>query len=93
MLNQDQIKGKWTEIKGGIRNLWGKITDDDLEKIKGDLTSISGLVRQRYGDTKEDIQKKLDALMASFENDEDKGIQPPVSSYQRNPTSDRITEH
>lgn len=89
MLNQDQIKGKWTEIKGGVRNLWGKITDDELEQTKGDLTSIAGIVRQKYGEKKEDIQGKLDRLFDSFENDQDKGKTPPESSYMRNPTSER----
>ena len=86
MLNQEQFEGKWKEIKGGIRNLWGRITDDELEQIKGDLTEISGLVQERYGETKEEIKMKLDHLMESFDNDTDKNISPDVSSYQRSPT-------
>lgn len=91
MLNQEQIKGKWTEIKGGIRNLWGDLTDDDIEKAKGNIQSLSGVVQQKYGEKKEEIKAKLDRLLDSFENETDKSmkINDGESSYQRNPTSER----
>ena len=85
-------QGKWNEIKGGVRNLWGRLTDDELEKTKGSLTSIAGLVEQKYGETKEEIRGKLKQLMTSFENPTDKGIDPDKSSYQREPDAIRTTE-
>jgi uncharacterized protein YjbJ (UPF0337 family) len=87
MLNQDQFKGKWTEIKGGVRNLWGKITDDDLEKTEGNIQSVAGIVQEKYGETKEDIKKKLDQLMDSFDNETDKSLKlnDGISSFEREP--------
>lgn len=92
MLNQEQFEGKWKEIKGGIRNLWGKLTDDELERVKGNITEVSGLVERRYGETKEEIKAKLDRLMDSFDNDTDKNISPDVSSYQRSPLDVRTSQ-
>lgn len=92
MLNEQQFEGKWTEIKGGIRNLWGKITDDELEQIKGNITEVSGLVEEKYGETKEEIKQKLTNLMNSFDNDSDKNISPDVSSYERSPLQTRTSE-
>jgi len=66
-LNEDIVKGKWKDVKGGVRKLWGKITDDELEQAKGDLTSISGLVQQRYGESKEDFKAKMNELLRSFD--------------------------
>ncbi|MBA2403859.1 MAG: CsbD family protein [Bdellovibrionales bacterium] len=93
MLNQEQIKGKWIEIKGGVRNLWGKVTDDELEATKGNIQSVSGIVEKKYGETKESITKKLDDLMKSFDNETDKSlkINDGESSYQRNPTGIRTS--
>lgn len=91
MLNEDQIQGKWKEIKGGIRNLWGKLTDDEIEQYKGKLTDVAGLVQSRYGETKEEIKTKLNSLMESFDNDTDKNISPDVSSYQRSPIEPRTS--
>lgn len=92
MLNQEQIKGKWTEIKGGVRNLWGQITDDELEQTKGNLSAIAGIIEQRYGETKEVVKEKLDTLMDSFDNETDKHPDDiGASSYQRNPTGVRTS--
>lgn len=93
MLNQEQIKGKWNEIKGGVRNLWGEITDDELDQTKGNIQAVSGIVQQKYGETKESIKKKLDSLMDSFDNETDKSLKlnDGEASYQRNPTSVRTS--
>jgi uncharacterized protein YjbJ (UPF0337 family) len=92
MLNQEQFEGKWDEIKGGIRNLWGKLTDDEVESVKGNVQEVTGLVERKYGDTKEEIKAKLDQLMDSFDNDTDKKISPDVASYQRSPLETRTSQ-
>lgn len=92
MLNQEQFNGKWTEIKGGLRNLWGKLTDDELEQFKGNITEVTGLVERKYGETKEEIRSKLDRLMDSFDNETDKNISPDVSSYERSPLGARTSQ-
>lgn len=85
MLNQDQISGKWTEIKGGVRNLWGKITDEELEMAKGNIGEIAGIIQNKYGETKEAIKQKLDKLFGSFDNDTDRNHRPDESSFERRP--------
>ena len=67
-MNKDLMNGKWTEIKGEIRKMWGDITGDELEQSKGNLTSISGLIQQKYGHKKEEVSAKLDGIMARFNN-------------------------
>lgn len=88
-MNEDQIKGKWKEIKGGVRNLWGNITEDELEQTKGNMTSISGIIQKKYGETKEAVKEKLDDLMASFDNDTDK-TNFSTDSYQRRPVDSNL---
>ena len=65
-MNQDTISGKWKELKGEIRNQWGKLTDDEIESTKGNMGAIHGLIQQRYGDTKESSSDKLSSLFARF---------------------------
>ncbi len=33
-MDVDVLKGKWKEIKGGVKEKWGKLTDDDLTQVK-----------------------------------------------------------
>ncbi len=86
MLNEEQIKGKWSEIKGGVRNLWGTITDDELESTKGNFIQILSLIQTKYGESKETVKTKLTQLMDSFENTTDKSLEKKSqSSYERSP--------
>ncbi|HEY3424496.1 MAG TPA: CsbD family protein, partial [Negativicutes bacterium] len=34
-MNEDILKGKWHELKGGVKEKWGKLTDDDLTTVNG----------------------------------------------------------
>ena len=89
MLNQEQIKAKWKEIKGGVRNIWENVTDEELDQTKGNLRAVPQIVLEKYNESPDSVNEKLERLMESFDNDTDKGIDPDISSYQRNPTSER----
>jgi uncharacterized protein YjbJ (UPF0337 family) len=45
----DILLGKWKELKGQVRQQWGKLTDDDLLKLSGKTEELSGVLQQRYG--------------------------------------------
>ena len=59
-MNQDQVKVKWSQLKGEIKKKWAKMTDDDLLEAEGDIDKLSGKIQERTGDRKEDIRKWLD---------------------------------
>ncbi len=65
-MNENQIKGKWNEIKGEIISQWGKLTEDEVIKTKGNITSVIGLIEQKYGSKKEEIQGKMNQIVAKF---------------------------
>ena len=46
---QDILHGKWHELKGKVRQKWGKITDDDFTQLSGKTEELAGVLRQRYG--------------------------------------------
>lgn len=64
-MNQDIFEGKWKEMKGQVKEWWGKLTDDDLERVEGKADQLVGLLQQKYGYTKqyaeEEINRRLDA--------------------------------
>jgi hypothetical protein len=34
-MNWDQTEGKWKQLKGSLKEHWGKLTEDDLTVING----------------------------------------------------------
>lgn len=46
---QDIMLGKWHELKGQVRQQWGKLTDNDLAQLSGKTEELVGILQQRYG--------------------------------------------
>jgi uncharacterized protein YjbJ (UPF0337 family) len=61
-MNRDQVKGRWEQIKGSAKQLWGNLTDDDFQRADGSADKLYGIIQERFGDTKEAIKAKLDRL-------------------------------
>jgi uncharacterized protein YjbJ (UPF0337 family) len=59
-MNWDQVEGKWKQMKGSVKEKWGKLTDDDLEQIAGLRDQFVGKLQERYGIAKEEAQRKAD---------------------------------
>jgi uncharacterized protein YjbJ (UPF0337 family) len=59
-MNKDQLQGDWKNLKGKIKEKWGKLTDDDLKVIEGKRDQLAGKLQERYGYAVEQAQKELD---------------------------------
>jgi uncharacterized protein YjbJ (UPF0337 family) len=60
-MNQDTLKGQWTQLKGQVREQWGKLTNDDLDQIQGRAEQLVGKIQERYGVARDEAQKQVDA--------------------------------
>lgn len=58
-MNWDRIEGNWKQIKGQLRERWGKLTDDDLDRIAGKREALVGRLQEIYGIKKEAIEGQL----------------------------------
>ena len=70
-MNWDQIEGKWKQMKGSVRERWGKLTDDDLDTIAGKRDQLAGRLQERYGITKEQAEAEIDQWRGSESVDAD----------------------
>ena len=59
-MNEDTLKGQWTQIRGRIREQWGKLTDDDLDQIQGRAEQLIGRLQQRYGIARDEAKRQVD---------------------------------
>jgi uncharacterized protein YjbJ (UPF0337 family) len=56
----NRIEGNWKQLKGKIKEKWGDLTDDDLDKIAGRRDQLEGLIQQRYGLTKDQARAQIE---------------------------------
>lgn len=59
-MNWDQVAGNWKQMKGSIREKWGRLSDDDLTVIAGQRDKFIGKVQERYGIAREEAQRITD---------------------------------
>ncbi len=60
-MNWDQIAGNWKQVKGVVRQKWGKLTDDDVDVIAGKRDILLGKIQERHGIAREEAEKQLKA--------------------------------
>ena len=65
-MNRDHIMGKWTEIKGEAKRMWGDLTDDDFKVAEGDLERLWGRVQQRYATKRENLRQEYDKFVEKY---------------------------
>lgn len=58
-MNRDQFEGNWKELKGFVKEKWGKFTDDDLTQIAGKYDQFVGKLMQKYGYAKEKAEEEI----------------------------------
>ncbi|HLX09787.1 MAG TPA: CsbD family protein [Thermoanaerobaculia bacterium] len=54
------LEGQWKQLKGEAKRLWGKLTDDDLERAAGNRDKLIGSLQERYGYNKAQAQSEFD---------------------------------
>jgi uncharacterized protein YjbJ (UPF0337 family) len=64
-MNADQFAGKWKQLKGSVKQRWGKLTDDDLTVIDGKKDQLIGRLQERYGITREQAMREADEWAAA----------------------------
>lgn len=53
-------EGRWDQLKGSAKKLWGTLTDDELDKAEGSYDKAVGIIKEKSGESMEDIEGKLD---------------------------------
>ena len=67
-MNNDQWQGKGKQVKGSIKERWGKLTDDDLDVIAGQRDQLAGRIQERYGIAKDQARQQVEDWMRMQES-------------------------
>ncbi|GJM41380.1 MAG: UPF0337 protein [Ardenticatenaceae bacterium] len=65
-MNEDILKGKWEQIKGQVRQKWGELTNDEVDRIAGRRQELVGIIQERYGRAQEEAEKEVDDFLNAY---------------------------
>lgn len=55
-MNKDQVKGAAKEVKGGVKEAFGKATDNPKTEIEGKVEKNVGTAQHKAGDAREAVR-------------------------------------
>lgn len=61
-MNKDTVEGNWKQLKGKVREQWGKLTDDEVDEIGGRKDNFIGKIQEKYGLKRDEAEKEWDKL-------------------------------
>ena len=65
-MDWNRIEGNWKQVKGQVKENWGKLTDDELDKMNGRRDQLEGKIQERYGIAKDQAKKDVDTWFNSL---------------------------
>lgn len=66
-MNKDVIQGHWKEVKGKLKQQWGKLTDDEINHMQGTYDELEGALQKRYGYQRDQIKKEINSFIDANE--------------------------
>ena len=67
-MNTDVMQGQWKQLRGQVKEWWGKLTDDDLDVIAGKSDKLVGTLQERYGWAKRDAEDEVARRLREYES-------------------------
>lgn len=61
-MNKLQLKGRWNQIKGKLKQKYGDLTDDDLTYAEGKENELLGRLQERTGKAREELIDEINNL-------------------------------
>jgi uncharacterized protein YjbJ (UPF0337 family) len=55
----DEVAGNWMQLKGTVREKWGKLTDNDCSILAGRRDQFLGQIQVRCGIKPKEAEKEL----------------------------------
>jgi len=58
LMNKDTMQGNFTQLKGKIKQQWGKLTDDEIDEMEGHAEVLAGKLQERYGLARDEAERQ-----------------------------------
>lgn len=71
-MNKDTFQGHWKELRGKLKQKWGKLSEDDIAQIHGSVDELSGKLQKSYGYAKDRVEREIDQFIRDQHFDDNK---------------------
>lgn len=59
MMNRAVSKAKWKQVRGKVKERWGKLTDNEITVMNGEIDQLVGKIQERYGLAREEVENDV----------------------------------
>lgn len=71
-MNEDNVKGKFEDVKGRAKRQVGEWTGDENAQAEGAMDQVKGKTQDAYGKVKEGAENLKDDVKDAFNKDRDR---------------------
>jgi len=57
-MNNDRAAGQGKQLKGEMKEQWGKLTDDEIDQLEGKSDQLAGKLQERYGIARDEAERQ-----------------------------------
>ncbi len=61
------LKAQWKQVRGKVKEKWGKLTNDDLETISGQFDQLVGTLQEKYELTRSKAEAEVNEFLTNLE--------------------------
>ena len=58
-MNKTVLEGKWTQLRGRIKEQWGDLTDNEVAQAEGNYEQLVGTLQEKYGYAREKAEEEV----------------------------------
>lgn len=66
-MNWDTIAGNWKQYKAKIKEKWGFLSEEDLDRIAGKRDMLIAMLEEKYGLTRDRVEQAIEDFLKRFD--------------------------
>lgn len=63
-MDNDEFESNWKAMRVKVKEWWGRLRDDELDRTHGNAGQLIGLLQQKYGYTRQRAEKEFDRRLS-----------------------------
>ncbi len=66
--NKDEVKGKWNQVKGTVKDKVGEVTGNERLEAEGEVENAKGETQETWGKFKRGVSNTIDSVGETISN-------------------------